>query len=87
MIKVKNINVNFNGSIFDYELENGLLLHSSNWNTELYSEALDSKTGKIIKNEYKPIYKYEEENIDISILEENSEEWNNALEIIGFEEK
>ena len=86
MIKVKNVNVSFNGSIFDYELENGLLLHNNDWNLEIYSEALNSKTGEIIKNEYKPIYKYEEENIDISTLEENSAEWNNALEIIGFEE-
>lgn len=87
MIKVKNVNVKFNSTVFDYELENGLLLHNNDWNTEVYSEALNSLTGEILKNEYKPIYRYEEENIDISVLEENSDEWHRALEVLGFEEK
>lgn len=73
-------------SFYDYRLENGILLFEQDWNGEIYMEALDSKTEKIIKKSYKPVYRFEDENIDLSTLEENSEQWIRACEIIGFEE-
>lgn len=36
--------------------------------------------------EFIPIYRYEEENIDINELEENSDEWLHAVEIVDFRE-
>lgn len=64
------------------------------WNGEVYckcTECLDSK-GLDLKNPekeytFKPVYKYEVENINLNNLEENSDEYSKATEIIGFEER
>lgn len=63
------------------------------WNGEVYckcTECLDSK-GFDLKNPeeeyvFKPVYKFEIENINLDEIEENSEQWCKATEIIGFEE-
>ena len=56
MIKIKNENITINGHQFEYQLENGELLHESEWNGELYTV---KKNGREI--EYKPIYMEEDE--------------------------
>lgn len=72
MIRIKNENVKKNNTVFDYELENGELLHISEWNGETY--------GK-----YKPIYYFEWFNISLDEIEENTEEWETLTKVIGFE--
>ena len=81
MINIKNENIKVNGHEFDYQLENGDLLHASEWNGEKY---IIEKNGR--EFEYKPVYRYELENIDLDTLEENSDEWENAVQIVGFED-
>ena len=80
MIKIKHENVIKH---IDYVLEDETELYNEDWNTEVYRNR--SKDGKNTNLEYKPVYKYQIENIDISKLEENSDEWLDAVEIIGFE--
>ncbi len=51
MLKIKKECVNVNGHWFDYELENGVLLHANEWNGEDYTVIKDGK--EVV---YKPIY-------------------------------
>lgn len=51
MLKIKKECVNVNGHWFDYELENGVLLHATEWNGENYT--VKEKDREIV---YKPIY-------------------------------
>jgi len=67
------------GDIFDFELANGTLLHRDEWNGEKY---LSHEDGEEIV--YTPVYRYEQTGVDISTLEENSPEWDEQLEIVGF---
>lgn len=80
MLKIKEKNV----KNADYELEDGTLLFEMDWNTEIYRNGF--KDGKDTNCEYKPIYRFQIENINLDSLEENSEDWYKATEIIGFEE-
>lgn len=57
-----------------------MLLHENEWNGENYSVKQDS-----VENVYTPIYRFNEKNIDLEAIEENSDEWDYAVEIIGFE--
>jgi len=51
MICIKEHSVKVNGHWFDFELEDGHLLHESEWNGEYY------ETGEgTTKSRYKPIY-------------------------------
>ena len=77
MIAIKERNPLRMGSYFDYELENGELLHSSEWNGESYT----TDTGR-----YTPVHRFDVEDIDLEAIEENSPEWDRAVEIIGFED-
>lgn len=72
--------------IEDYILENGIALYGSDWNGELYKEGWDIKNRCVVKKEYKPVYRFETDNIDINKLEENSDEWIKADEVVGFKE-
>ena len=56
MIKITNENIIINGHQFDYQLENGELLHESEWDGERYTV---KKNGREI--DYKPIYIEEDE--------------------------
>lgn len=87
MLLVKKQNCKINGHIVDYELENGVLLYSIDWNGELYGNGFNPDNKENTNCEYKPVYKYQLDNIDISEVEENSEEWYKLTEIVGFEEK
>lgn len=52
MLKVLNIEVYVNYHYFDYELEDGTLLHSSEWNGEIYTvKNLDGSETR-----YLPVY-------------------------------
>lgn len=51
MINIKNENVERAGHWFDYELEDGTLLHNSEWNGEIYTV----KENRM-EIEYRPIY-------------------------------
>lgn len=51
MINIKNENVERTGHWFDYELEDGILLHNSEWNGENYTV---QENGMEV--EYRPIY-------------------------------
>lgn len=84
MLKIRNRNVEHVSSHADYELEDGTLLFEMDWNGEIYGNGW--KDGKDTNCEYRPIYRFELENIDINSLEENSDEWLKAIEIVGFEE-
>lgn len=55
MLKIKNENIKVNGHWFDYELENGVLLHESEWNGEIYT--VKTKSGE---ETYRPVYAEEE---------------------------
>lgn len=67
------------------------------WNGEKYTNCWEcekpfSICGKYVAepkdNEeytFTPIYKFQIENIDLDTLEENSDEWLNAIEIIDFD--
>lgn len=68
MIKIKEENVIRNGHMFDYLLENGTLLHESEWNGEEY--ITKDKYGHTVEC-YLPIY------------DENENE-NGGYDIIGF---
>lgn len=69
MIKIKNKNVERNFHQFDYELEDGKLLHCDEWNGEDYT-ILDRKNHR--ETVYTPIYSKEPNETD-------------SFEIIGFE--
>lgn len=84
MIKIKNRNVKYVSSYADYELEDGTLLFNEDWNGEIYRNGW--KNNKDTNNIYKPVYRFELENINIDKLEENSDAWLKAVEIVGFEE-
>ena len=51
MINIKNENIERVGHWFDYELEDGMLLHNSEWNGENYTV---QENGMEV--EYRPIY-------------------------------
>ena len=56
MIKIKAENVTaLGGATFDYELEDGTLLHESEWNGENYTIRQDGK--EVV---YKPVYSEQE---------------------------
>ena len=79
--------VNKNG--IDYILENGIELYEMDWNGEVYGHGVVNHKNVNHKNNeyiYKPVYRYEIDNINLNDLEENSDEWCRACEIIGFEE-
>ena len=86
MLKIIDKHVKYVSSYADYKLENGVLLFGEDWNGEIYGNGFDEEKEKITGFEYKPVYRFEVENIDISKIEENSDEWNFYTEIIGFEE-
>jgi hypothetical protein len=79
MLKIKATNARHVGENYDYELSDGTLLHVSEWNGEAYTVKAD---GREIT--YRPVYRYQAEQIDLGSIEENSPEWDAAVEIIGF---
>ena len=84
MLKIKERNVKYVNSIADYELEDGTLLFEEDWNGEIYRNGW--KDEKDTNKEYKPVYRFQLDNVDLNNLEENSDEWNYESEIVGFEE-
>lgn len=84
MLLIKSENVDYISSKADYELEDGTLLFEEDWNGELYRNGL--KNEKDTNKEYKPVYRFQLDNVDLNNLEENSDEWNYESEIVGFEE-
>lgn len=56
MLKIKEKNVVRFGHVFDYELENGELLHRTEWNGEYY----ETKNGI-----FRPVYKENEGDFEI----------------------
>lgn len=51
MLKINDTNVRVNDHEFDYELENGTLLHESEWNGEVYTVKENSREVT-----YRPVY-------------------------------
>lgn len=84
MLKIKERNVKYVNSIADYELEDGTLLFEEDWNGKIYRNGW--KDEKDTNKEYKPVYRFQLDNVDLNNLEENSDEWNYESEIVGFEE-
>ena len=84
MIKIKERNIKYVNSIADYQLEDGTLLFEKDWNGEIYGNGF--KDNKHTNLEYKPVYRFQLDNVDLNNLEENSDEWNYESEIVGFEE-
>lgn len=81
MLTIKRQNVNIAGHVYDYELEDGTLIHIDSWNGECYS-ARDNAGQEVT---YTPVYRYEVEGAELT-EDENSEEWDRQLEVVGFEE-
>lgn len=79
LIKEKNVN-----NSIDYVLEDGTELYKMDWNGEIYGNGF--KNGKDTNCTYKPVYRFQAENLDLETIEENSEKWNEATEILGFEQ-
>lgn len=71
-----------------YEIE-GKLYAMSGWNGEVYTacwECLDSFTDVDNKKySFKPIYRYEAEGIEIDELDEDSDEFGEALQVVRFD--
>ena len=55
MLKIINENIKVNSHYYDYQLENGTLLHKNLWNGENYYIKIDNKEFK-----YTPIYSQKE---------------------------
>lgn len=55
MLKIKSEDIKANGHWFDYELEDGTLLHQSEWNGEMY---IVKQNG--VEISYHPVYAEEE---------------------------
>lgn len=70
------------------EIENRLIALDG-WNGETWLkcwECLDKWTAASEKTfEIRPIHRFEIEEIDLEALEENSPEWDYAMEIVDFE--
>lgn len=62
-------NVMFNGARFDFQLEDGTLLHKSEWNGEVYAVKLPD--GRL--RECKPVYA--EAGDDIEIVDFDVQDW------------
>lgn len=84
MLLIKEKNVKHVSSTADYELEDGTLLFEEDWNGEIYGNGW--KNEKDTNKEYKPVYRFQVDNIDLNNLKENSDEWLYKSEILGFEE-
>lgn len=78
-------------SIEIYELNDGRRVAMDGWNGEVYGDCWEvggeydtkvKKDGLV----FKPVHRFEVENIDLDEIEENSDEWENALEIVDFME-
>lgn len=77
-----------NGDVPMVEIDERLFaLHG--WNGEVWLrcwECLDKWTAASEKTfEIRPVYRFEIEEIDFEMLEENSPEWDWAMEIVDFE--
>ena len=70
----------------DYVLENGVELYTMDWNGEIYRNGYLRAKNKNTNCTYRPVFRYNLENVDISTVEENSEYWCELVEIVGFEE-
>lgn len=78
-------------SIEIYELDDGRRVAMDGWNGEVYGDCwevggeqdMDVKQDGLV---FKPVHRFEVENIDLDEIEENSDEWENALEIVDFME-
>lgn len=79
MLKIRAEWVRWMDDLFDYELENGQLLHTSEWNGEEYITRYEWNGEEFVKADrelcYRPVYKVINEGTE-------DEEW----EIIGFDE-
>ena len=84
MLKIKRNNPVVNGHKFEFELVGGTLLHPDEWNGIAYTTK--DKNGKD-QETYNPVYRHEVDNINISTIDENSDLWYRALEIVGFDER
>lgn len=77
-----------NGEIDMVEID-GRLFALHGWNGEVWLrcwECLDKWTAASEKTfEIRPVYRFEIEEIDLETLEENSSEWDYAMEIVDFE--
>ena len=68
MLLIKSENVDYISSKADYELEDGTLLFEEDWNGEIYRNGW--KDEKDTNKEYKPVYRFQLDNVDLNNLEE-----------------
>lgn len=81
MLKIKEERPYRMGSYFDYELENGTLLHSDEWNGERYFVKENGREA-----EYIPVYRWQAEGTEpVEERLDNVEEFERSIEIVGFE--
>ena len=84
MLLIKKYGGRYDYEDYDYELENGILLFSKDWNGEAYIRGFDPNSKEWNNDSFRAVYRFQEENIDIEELEENSPEWDRAVETVGF---
>lgn len=70
-----------------YELNDGRKIAVSGWNGETWAECWEVFSDDSVWESFegKPVYRFEEEGIDVSSLEEGSPEWSRAVEFVGIE--
>ena len=79
-------------SIEIYELNDGRRVAMNDWNGEEYSDCWETcgENDMKVKKDglvFKPVYRFEVEDIDLDQIEENSDEWFKAVEVVDFEER
>lgn len=69
------------------ETEDGRRFYLDRWNSEMWGECWEVLPDKTFgpSFEARPVYRFELEGIDLSTIEENSKEWDHAVEIIEIE--
>lgn len=72
-----------------YELNDGRKIAVSGWNGETWAECWEVFADGSVGESFgaKPVYRFEEDGIDISSLVENSPEWCRAVEFVGIEKR
>lgn len=94
MKAVESVGFWWNDQAVDVYKINGKFIAVSGWNGEEWldcwqvSECVNGRFYKIVPGgdcSVRPIYRFQAENIDLDSIEENSGEWDCALEIVDFD--
>lgn len=73
------------------EMEDGRHIALDGWNGEQYTDCWQvggENDMDIVKDgmTFKPVYRFQAEELDLDSIEEDSDEWDRAMEVVDFEE-